>query len=243
MWLAWIIAYCAVKNDYVIPSFQATFKSLFKCFADGEFWAAFGFTLLRTAEAFVISFLLAAALAALSAFSKSVAAFIKPVIVFLRTIPTMAVILLLLIWTSPKAAPVTVTFLVLFPMIYSRLTAAADGVDAGLLQMAKVYGVDRKDVLFKIYLPQISVGVFAQTGADVSLGIKIMISAEVMSSTYRSLGGLMQSARGYMEMPRLAALTLIAVLAGFIIDIALSQLNRINRKWLNGEENADMRSY
>lgn len=235
MWLVWIIAYYAVKNDYIIPSFTATLKSFFACFAEGSFWTAFAFTVLRTFEAFIVSFVLAAMLAALSSLFKPAAAFIKPLIIFLRTVPTLAVILILLIWTSPKVAPVIVTFLVLFPMIYSQLTTAADGVDKGLLQMASVYGVSHRDVLCKIYLPQISVSVFSQTGANISLGIKIMISAEVLSSTYRSLGGLMQSARSYLEMPRLAALTLIAVLLGLVIDIGFSQLNAINRKWLNGD--------
>ncbi len=239
MWLVWIISYYSVKNDYIIPSFSATVKSFFLCFAESGFWIAFCMTMLRTFAAFAVSFSSAALLAALSVSVNGVSAFLKPIMVFLRTVPTLAVILVLLVWTNPEAAPVAVTFLVLFPMIYSQLTAAADGVDKKLLQMVKVYGIKRSDVIRKIYLPQISVSVFSQTGANISLGLKIMISAEVLSLTYRSLGGLMQSARGYLEMPRLAALTLVAVFAGLFIDAAFSQLKRINAKWLYGEKNAD----
>lgn len=238
MWLVWIISYYSVKNDYIIPSFSATVKSFFLCFAESGFWIAFCMTMLRTFAAFAVSFASAALLAALSVSVNGVSAFLKPIMVFLRTVPTLAVILVLLVWTNREAAPVAVTFLVLFPMIYSQLTAAADGVDKKLLQMVKVYGIKRSDVIRKIYLPQISVSVFSQTGANISLGLKIMISAEVLSLTYRSLGGLMQSARGYLEMPRLAALTLVAVLAGLLIDAAFSQLKRINAKWLYGEKNA-----
>ena len=239
MWLVWIISYYSVKNDYIIPSFSATVKSFFLCFAESGFWIAFCMTALRTFAAFAVLFAAAALLAALSVSFKGASAFLKPIMVFLRTVPTLAVILVLLVWTNPEAAPVAVTFLVLFPMIYSQLTAAADGVDKKLLQMVKVYGIKRSDVIRKIYLPQISVSVFSQTGANISLGLKIMISAEVLSLTYRSLGGLMQSARGYLEMPRLAALTLVAVFAGLFIDAAFSQLKRINAKWLYGEKNAD----
>ncbi len=234
MWLIWIIAYYSVKNDYVVPSFPDTMVSLWGCLCSGEFWTAFAFTFLRTLEAFVLSFLLAALLAAASALSKTAAAFIKPFMVFLRTVPTLAIILILLIWTSAKVAPVIVTFLVLFPMIYSQMVAATENVDGGLIQMAKLYGVSKKERLFKIYLPQISPDIFSQTGANVSLGIKVMISAEVLSNTYKSLGGMMQSARSFLEVPRLAALTLIAVLLGLVADIAFSQLKRINSKWRGG---------
>ena len=187
MWLVWIISYYSVKNDYIIPSFSATVKSFFLCFAESGFWIAFCMTALRTFAAFAVSFAAAALFAALSVSFKGASAFLKPIMVFLRTVPTLAVILVLLVWTNPEAAPVAVTFLVLFPMIYSQLTAAADGVDKKLLQMVKVYGIKRSDVIRKIYLPQISVSVFSQTGANISLGLKIMISAEVLSLTYRSL--------------------------------------------------------
>ena len=89
--------------------------------------------------------------------------------------------------------------------------------------------------LFKIYLPLVSPNILSQTGPNVSLGIKIRISAEVLANTYKSLGGLMQEARLYVEMPRLAALTLAAVAAGFIFDIALSQLERVTFKWSRKE--------
>ena len=114
------------------------------------------------------------------------------------------------------------------------MTAACDGVSAELIQMAKLYGVSKKERLFKIYLPQISPDIFSQVGANVSLGLKIMISAEVMSNTYNSLGGMMQSARAFLEMPRLAALTVVAVLTGLAADVALSQLKRLNAKWRGG---------
>ena len=155
--------------------------------------------------------------------------------VILRTLPTLAVILLLLIWTTPKVAPVIVPVLVLFPMIYSQITAAVSGIDEGLKEMADVYHISKRDRLFKIYLPCASPNVLSQTGANISLGLKIMISAEVLASTYQSLGNLMQTARLYLDTPRLAALTAAAILIGFIVDIAFSQLARITYKWSRKE--------
>lgn len=236
MWIVWIIAYYSVKNDYIIPSFQDTFVSLGRdCLARGAFWTAFGNTFLRTLLAFIISFVIAAALACLCALSKKVAAFVMPFMVFLRTLPTLAVVLLLLIWTNPRVAPVIVTVLVLFPMIHARLFTAIDGIDGGIRQMLKVYNIPKSQAVFKIYLPLITPDVLPQTGADISLGLKIMISAEVLASTFKSLGGMMQEARLYLEMPRLAALTLLAVFVGLLIDIAFSQLSRLTYKWSRKE--------
>ena len=231
MWIIWLIAYYSVKNDYVIPSISDTAKSFGKCLISGSFWLSFLFTLLRTAFSFAISFVLAAALVAVSALFKVCKSFIKPFMAVLRTVPTLAIILILLFWTTPTVAPVIVTILVLFPMIYSQLSAAVEGIDEGLTEMAEVYGISKRERLTKIYLPLISPAVLSQTGPNISLGIKIMISAEVLAGTYKSLGGLMQNARFYVDMPRLAVLTIIAVLTGILIDLCFSLLERVTFKW------------
>ena len=239
MIIVWIIAYYAVKNDYVVPSFTDTVISLWRCVKSSAFWVAFFNTFGRTILAFIISFLLAGCLAALSVACKAFSAFLNSIMVIFRTLPTLAVILILLIWTSPKTAPVIVTVLVLFPMIYAQITAAFGGIDGGLKEMAQVYQLSNKVKLFKIYLPSVAPNVLSQTGANISLGIKIMISAEVLANTYRSLGGLMQNARLYLEMPRLAALTVAAVVLGLIVEVSFSQFERLTYKWSRKEGRGD----
>lgn len=238
MWLVWLIAYFAVGNDFVVPSFSDTMVSFGKCLTEAPFWKAFFSTFLRTLEAFVISFALSAALAALAAFSKTARTIIAPFMAVLRTLPTLAVVLLLLIWTNAQAAPVIVTVLVLFPVSYAQILAAADGVDDGLIQMAKVYKIKKSTQIFSIYIPLVAPNILTQTGANISLGLKIMISAEVLCATAKSLGGLMQTAKSvYYDMPRLAALTIAAVLLGLIVDFAFSQLKRVTSRWQKAEEN------
>ena len=238
MWLIWLIAYYGVKNDYVIPSFIETVKSFGGCLISADFWTAFALTVLRTAVSFIISFSLAAVLVALGAVFDKINAFIKPFIDVMRTLPTLAVILILLFWTTPAVAPIVVTVLVLFPMIYAQLYTAVSGIDGGVIEMAEVYDITKRERLTKIYLPMISPSVLSQTGANISLGIKVMISAEVLAGTYKSMGGLMQNARVYVDMPRLAALTLIAVLAGLFIDLCFSFAESFTFKWSKKESDA-----
>lgn len=227
----WIISYYAVGNDYLVPSFFESIKSFFECFTEGIFWVSFSNTILRMIIAVVISFVFSVVFAILSILGRRFSCFINTIIAVLRTLPTLAVVLIILVWSNPFIAPVVVTFLVVFPLLYSQITAAVGELDYGVIEMAKVYCIQKKDKLLKIYLPLISPSVFAQTGADISLAIKVMISAEVLANTYKSLGGLMQSSRIYLEMPRLAALTMVAVLLGLIIEFAFSQTEKVLFKW------------
>lgn len=232
MWLFWIIAYYSVGNELIVPSFTDTVKSFRNYLGAAEFWTAVGNSLYRTFIAFIISFVLAAAFAALSMLGSWAKAALKPVMVIIRTLPTMAVVLIILKVTSGNRvlSPVIVTCLVLLPMIYAQFIAAAEGIDSGITEMAKVYGVSKRDRLFKIYLPLVSPNVLSQTGANVSLGLKVLISAEVLVSTANGLGGMM-SANAATAAAKLAALTLAAVVLGLLIELAFSQLKRITAKW------------
>ena len=162
MWVIWIIAYYAVRNEYIIPSFTETMKSLWECFVSSSFWISFLNTVLRTAIAFIVSFFLAALFAVIGIISKCFGLFIKPFISVFRTLPTLAVILILLCWTTPVVAPTAVTVLVLFPMIYSQINTAVSGIDGGIIDMAKVYKITEKEKLAKIYLPMIAPSILAQ---------------------------------------------------------------------------------
>jgi NitT/TauT family transport system permease protein len=228
---AWLVTYAIVRNDYIVPSFTDTLKSSFALFASTDFWLAFLNTFLRTVLAFLISFLLAAVCASLSSLSKIFSAIINPVMIILRALPTLAVVLILLVWTTPKIAPIVICALVLFPMIYAQFMAAIGEIDGGLKDMAQVYNIPKKDRLFKIYLPQVAQNALAQVGANLSLGLKVMISAEVIANTAKSLGGMMSYARAYLEMPRLAALTFVAIILGFIFELGLGALTKITQRW------------
>ncbi|MCD8201481.1 MAG: ABC transporter permease subunit [Clostridia bacterium] len=236
MWVVWIIAYYAEGNDYVIPSFASTMSAMGTLFATKSFWTAFGNTMLRTLYAFLGSFALAAVFAVLSSASKTVSAIVGPIVSVLRSIPTMAIILILLLWTSHATAPILVGGLVTFPMVYSQMMASFGDVDRKLVDMAKVYGVSRTQRVFKIYVPETLPNILSQTGAGFSLTLKVVVSGEIMSNTYRSIGGMMQQARSlYIDIPQLFALTLVTVIVGFIMEFSLAQLRHICRKWKGGK--------
>lgn len=241
MWVVWIIAYFAEGNDYVIPSFRDTFAAMFSLFGGAEFWRAFGMTMLRTLISFVLSFALAAVLSSLAAASRPFGGIMRPVVAVLRSIPTMAIILILLLWTSPTAAPVVVSFLVAFPMVYSQFMAAFGGIDVKLTEMAKVYGVPAPRRILKIYVPAVLPNILSQVGAVFSLTLKVMVSAEVMARTYVSIGGMMQDAKNFLEISELFALTLVTVIVGGLLEWALSKLTLLTRRWTGASSGQNSR--
>ena len=232
MWVFWIIAYYAVGNRLIVPSFTETLKCFWQYLGTLPFWTAVGNSFGRTLLAFAISFLIALACAALAVLGGAFKAALKPVMVIVRTLPTMAVVLIILKITSGNRSlsPVIVTTLVLLPMIYAQFVAAIEDIDGGIKEMAIVYGIKKRDRLFRIYLPLTAPNILSQTGANISLGLKVLISAEVLVSTANGLGGMM-AANTAAEAAKLAALTVAAVILGLLIEVSFSQFTRLTKKW------------
>ena len=218
LWLAWIVAYYIVRNEYVLPSFWDAFAEMGRILTDASFWRAFWNTFLRTLWAFLASMALGIVMAVCAHLVKGIRAFFAPIISVVRTVPTMAVILMLLLWTTPNMVPVIVSALVLFPAVYAAALAALDEVGENYGELTRAFRVPLLRRIGKMYLPLAAPVMLKQAGGIFSLGLKVVISGEVLASTYRSLGGMMQDAQMYLNMPRLMALTLLVLLMGFALE-------------------------
>lgn len=244
MWLVWFIAYKTIKNEYLVPSFSQTMSALLVLLTESFFWKALFYSLLRTVIAFIISFVLAGLLATLCSVIKNATWFVKTIISIVRTLPTMAILVLIIyilnyLKLSRAIAPVIVAILVLFPMMFAQFQTAINGVDEGLIKAMKVFRLSPKQKVIKVYLPMVCPPIALHIGSNLSFGIKLIISAEVMSNIFTSLGGLMQTASIYEQIPRLIALTLVAVILGLLIEL-LAHLATVKAfKWAKSEVDND----
>lgn len=196
----------------------STASAMINVLGEGAFWKGLGGTFLRALIAFSISFLLAFVLAVVSAWYDIVNRILAPVITVLRSLPTMAVVLIFILTVSADMTTVLVGMLVLFPTFYSALLPVSKSVSKDLVEISLVCGANRLQRLRYVYLPSMMPAVTENGISGLSLSIKLIVSAEVLSQTARSIGMMMQSAKAYLEIDRLIALTLIVVIVCLIID-------------------------
>ena len=130
----------------------------------------------------------------------------------------MAVVLLLVIWAGAKLAPIIVAALVIFPSLYASFYDALTGVDRELVEMCKVCGGGKKDLLFKVYIPLSAPACSLSVSANLSLSLKLTIAAEVLAATANSIGHTMQLAQIYYDTAQLLALTTATVIVAVIME-------------------------
>ena len=82
--------------------------------------------------------------------------------------------------------------------------------------------------------PAAAAPLLAQAGADFSLALKVMVSAEVIAGTYTSLGGMINEASMYLMVAEMFALTIVALVFGGVCEYALGKLTKITDRWNKG---------
>ncbi len=235
----WIIVEKTVKNQFLVPSFKQTVKSMFVIFGEGFFWRALGKTMLKVVLSVVFSFILALIVSSLGKIFSYSKPFFKPIVSIIRTLPTMAILVLILIYSNRTVAPIIVSSLVLFPMMYAQFNTAFDSIDEGVISATKVFKLSKKDRLFKVFVPMVTPNILSHLGSNFSFAIKLVISAEIMAYTFTSIGGMMQEANAMIDAPRLMALTIIAVVLGLIIELIFHVVFKYSFKWYKEDKNND----
>lgn len=214
----YLIAYLLCANEYILPSPISTIKETAILFISPAFYSALGATLLRVVGGFVVSFVLAVALAILARIYPYINGVLSVIVGVLRSLPVLAVLLIILTSVSRSVAPIVVCFLSLFPILYTAFLNALKGVPSELEEMCLVYKIPLKRRVFSMYIPQMLPKILLDSAGGFSFSLKLVVSAEILASVYGSLGGIIQEASIYLLTSRLFALTLSVCLIGIIVE-------------------------
>ncbi len=223
IFLWWILSFSL--HTTLIPNPWETFKHLFQMLGTSELWKAIGGTLLRLLISFVISFLLALILGIVAGLCKPIYQFLRPLVLILRTLPTAAVIFILIVLTKPLFALFIITFLLIFPILYEAVSSGIQNIDVNIMNSLKLDGgVYNPKSLFKIILPISSPYIFLGIVQALGLGMKVSIMAEVLcgDNFIPGLGRLIYYANQTSDMKTIFAVSIVAILLIGSVDIILS---------------------
>lgn len=216
--LVWAAATLLVGNAYVLPSPWETMAAAVKLLGEGNFYTAFFATLSRAVLAFFIALIFGVGFALAAYLSPVFEKILRPIVAVLRSLPTMAVLLLILTWFTPLLAPVVIGVMTLFPILYTATYSALGSVDKRLVEMSNVYRVPLATQVKKLYLPCVMPKLLLEGFAGLSFALKLIVSAEVLTLTYRSLGGWLQESAIAADRTELMALTLLVCVVGIALE-------------------------
>ena len=219
--LIWFIAAEITDMEIILPAPARAFEEFFELLGTKEFYVAVGGTLVRALISFALAFVFAVLLAVAGYLLPPLSKILAPIVTVLRSVPTMSIILLSLI----------ITFLIVFPLLYSSLERSLKNIDGYALSMSKVFGVPLITRIYRMYIPAVLPDTIAAARSNISLGLKVMIASEVLAQTVNSMGVAMQISRVYLDTAALMGWTIAAVILSYLLEGAVLLIGRLLVRW------------
>lgn len=219
----WQVVAIIFNNRLLLPSFFDVLKEMHRIILKDKFLLLIFNSMFRCIKSFIVSIIVSVTLGISSYFSKLIYNFLYPITVFLKAIPTMAFIVLLLIWTSKDFAPTIIGIVISFPIFYEATLNSLLNIDEGLLHMVTIYRVSRIDKLRVIIIPVIWIQIKKILTSTISLIFKVVISGEVYSQPQYGIGSNIQFEKIQLNTAGVIAWMIIIAFIVYIFDFMMDK--------------------
>lgn len=220
-----------IDNSLLFPRVSEIFLSLKNLVASGDFTLILWNTLSRFFISIVFSLILAIIFSVASYRYEVIGFLLFPFIIFLRAVPTIAIIIVVLIWSSVERVPIVVGMLILFPILYESILGGIKNVDKNLLKMSKVFKVSTKRVVRDIYIPSIYYSISSNIPSYIGLTFKVIIAGEVLSQESLSIGGEIFINKIYLESSNIFAWIIVVIVLNYLLEKGLKTINSRVCRW------------
>lgn len=220
-----------IDNSLLFPRVSEIFLSLKNLVASGDFILILWNTLSRFFISIVFSLILAIIFSVASYRYEVIGFLLFPFIIFLRAVPTIAIIIVVLIWSSVERVPIVVGMLILFPILYESILGGIKNVDKNLLKMSKVFKVPTKRVVRDIYIPSIYYSISSNIPSYMGLTFKVIIAGEVLSQESLSIGGEIFINKIYLESSNIFAWIIVVIVLNYFLEKGLKTINNRVCRW------------
>lgn len=224
----WTIFAYIVNSPIKIPSPYLTFTEFIRIITDDKFVLQVANTMYRVLVSYLLAFSLGIGLGILGGYSKAIYYLLNPIMLLLKSMPTMAVILLSLIWLGREISPILVCFLIAFPIIYIATVNAIRNIDKNLLDMAYIYKFSNKKILKHLYIPSIHSSLVSIAPTSFSLALKVCIAAEVLSQPKYAIGTSFQMEKVALNTAGVLAWAFVAIILAGLFEYLITKLLSFN---------------
>ncbi len=231
-WLIiWQAAAAAADNRILLAGPVQVLYAFAQNIMQPGFLRTIGSSLARIGAGFFAAFGIGLLLGALGYRFRIAGEVLEPVICVLKSVPVASFVVLLLIWFGSGRLAFYISFLIVFPNVYVNTIAGLQSADAGLLEMARVFGMSRRNRFFYIYRPALMP--YLDSCLKISLGMswKSGVAAEVIGLPDHSLGERLYMSKIYLDTAGLFAWTLTVILISFLFEKAVLRLVRAYSAW------------
>lgn len=228
--LLWTVSSLIIDNSLVLPGISEVILSLKEILSTSTTYLIILLTIVRLILVVLVSLVIAFILAILSYLSDKFESFIKPLFVILKTIPVIAIIVLLLITFGSKTSPYIMTSLVVLPIMYEGLLTSLKNINKELIDDVKTLSNTNWMVLKDFYFPIILNFIMMTLVQSFGIGLKVMVMGEFIAQPNRSIGYILQLERSNLNSSAILAWSVILIILVLLFEILVLKLSERFKK-------------
>jgi NitT/TauT family transport system permease protein len=214
------------QSELVLPPPERVAEAFAAIVARPGFWLAIGESALRCLLGFTYAAISGLALGLAAGSFPLAGAALRPPLSFAKSMPVIALILILSLSFESGQVPIVSSFLMCLPVFALAVEAGVKSMDQELVEMARLFGVPGAMRLTGLYLPAIAPYFASACETSIGLSWKVVVAAEVLSQPARAIGSALQEAKVYLESAEVFAWALAALALSGGFDLAFHGARR-----------------
>ena len=227
-WLAvWQAAAMLVGQELLLASPLATLTRLAQLAPTAAFWRSILFTLRHILAGYALAGAAGILLAALAGRFSLVGDLLSPLLSAMRSVPVASFVIAALIWVPSRRLSLLIVAVIVLPVVYAGTLDGLRQIDPKLTEMARVFGMSRRNRLCCVALPALLPSLTSALSVAMGLAWKSGVAAEVIGIPGGSIGERLYKAKVYLATPDLFAWTLTIVL----VSAACTRALRAGLRW------------
>ena len=228
----------------VIPATSRAFPNVFKVLGSiktmidrGVLWKDISSSLISVISGYALGFVIALPVAILMAWYKPVRFVIEPWIQFIRNIPPLAYVPLIVIAAGVGRKPqIIVITIACFLIMCVTIFQGVINVDETLIKAARVLGAKDKDIFVKVVFPATTPFILTAVRLGVSVALTTLIAAESTGAT----AGMGMRIRSFSNSFEVAPMLLYIILIGIIGITSEKIIKTLERKLTGWQEKREV---
>jgi len=224
--LVWQMAADYVDFEILLASPAAVAGVLWDLVPASDTWITVAFSMARILMGFGIGAAAGLVLAVLADQVPLLDTLLWPYVTVMKSVPVASFIIIVLIWLGPRELSSFISFLMVFPVVYTNLLEGLRSTDKKLLEMAKVHKVSWGKRLMYIYGPHLRSYLLSACSVALGLSWKSGIAAEVIGVADGTIGERLYEAKIYMATDEVLAWTVLFLVVSIALEKLLMQLLR-----------------
>ena len=216
--LLWKFFSLVIDSPLVLPSPESVAADFFSLAVEKNFLKSLAFTFFRVFCAFFISSFLGILFGFLCTKFSVLKFFFELPLTFIRSVPLVSVILIVLFWLGSDSVPVFAAVLLSFPVMFTSAFSGFSFEDKKMENVCTIFKITEMQKFLFLKIPYAKE--FLKDAMENSCGMiwKAVAAAEVLSVPKFSLGSQLQNFQVVLEISKVFAVTIFIVLLGFLSE-------------------------